>query len=62
MKDLAGVALASEHRVAGAVEQGLAVRGELRHPGLPEVLLGQDVGGHRRPPGRHGDPLLAEDD
>src|SRR3972149_8740828 len=42
-------------------EEGLPVRTGLRHPGLPEVLLGQDVGGHRRPGGRHRDALLAKD-
>src|SRR5215813_6372235 len=62
MEDLAGVALSAEHGAAVAIEQGPAVLGELRHAGLPEVLLGEDVRGHRRPAFRHGDPLLAEDD
>ena len=61
VEHLPGVPLAAQDRPAVAVQQGLAVRGVLRHPGLPEVLLGEDVRGHRRPPGRHRDPVLAED-
>ena len=61
VEDLPGVPLAAQDRSAVAVQQGLAVRGVLRHPGLPEVFLGEDVRGHRGPPGRHRDPVLAED-
>ena len=61
VEHLPGIPLAAQHRPTVTVQQGLAVRGILRHPGLPEVFLGQDVGGHRRPPGRHRDPVLAED-
>ncbi len=61
VEDLPGVPLAAQDRPALAVQQGLAVRGVLRHAGLPEVLLGEDVRGHRGPPGRHRDSVLAED-
>ena len=61
MEDLPGIPLAAQDGASLLVEEGLPVRIGLRHPGLPEVLLGQDVGGHRRPGGRHRDALLAKD-
>ena len=61
VEDLPGVPLATQDRPAVAVQQRLAVRGILRHARLPEVFLGEDVRGHPGPPGRHRDPVLAED-
>src|SRR6185295_8675666 len=61
VKDLSGVPLAPQDGPALSIEQGLAVRRVLGNPRLSEVLLSQDVGGHPGPPGRHRDPLLAED-
>ncbi len=60
MEDLPGVPLAAQDRPPFAVQQRLAVRRVLRHTRLPEVLLGQDVGRHRGPSGRHRDAFLAE--
>jgi len=60
VEDLSRVPLTPQDRPALAVEQRLAVRRVLRHPGLAKVLLGQDVGRDPRPRGRHRDPLLAE--
>src|SRR5258708_12904197 len=61
MEDLPGVPLASQDGPALPVEQGLAVQGVLGDPRLSEVLLAPDVGPHPGPPGRHRDPILAED-
>ncbi len=61
IEDLPGVPLAAENRAPLPVLGRLAVGADLGHPGLPEVLLGQDVRRHGRPALGDGDPLLTED-
>ena len=52
MDHLAGGALRAEHRVAGVVQDRVAVGVGLRHAGLAEVLGDHDVGRELRPTGR----------
>ena len=61
VKDLPGVPLAAQHGPALLVEERLAVGADLRHPGLAEVLLREDVGRDRGPRGGHRDAVLTED-
>src|SRR5206468_13125692 len=59
--DLPGVPLASQDGASLLVQEGLPIRAVLRHPGLAEIFLSQDVGRDGRPRRRHRDALLAED-
>src|SRR5262249_36989461 len=61
VEHLPGILLAPRDRPAVAIERWVAVGADLRHAGLSEVLLGQDVGRDGRPPRRHLDALLAKD-
>src|SRR5262249_453459 len=55
------IAFAADDRTPVLVRKRLSIGAVLRDAGLPEVFLGQDIAGHRRPGPRHGDALLAED-
>ena len=61
VKDLPGRPLPPGDRLAVAVEDRPALGVHLRHPGLAEVLLGEDVGGHLRPVRGDLDVLEPED-
>ena len=45
MKHLPGITFAARDRVSLLILDGLVLGIDLRHPGFPEVLLGQNVHG-----------------